>query len=85
MTAKNNKNNTLDQIDRFHRTRQGRIVFGLAELLVAYLFVSLAIESGSIWQYIAAALLTLGGVNNLIRAFVLEGIKQDGKKPAKKR
>lgn len=75
---------TTDRIDRFHKTRKGRIVFGLGELLVAYLFVSLAIESGSIWQYLIAILLVVGGINNLIRVFVAEKPKSNGKKPKKK-
>lgn len=76
--------NSIDQIDRFHKTKKGRITFGLAELLVAYLFVSLAINSGSIWQYVLAILFAIGAVNNLVRAFTAGKVKSDGKKPAKK-
>lgn len=59
----------IDQIDSFHKTRKGRITFGIAELLVAYLFISLAINSGSVWQYIAAVTFAVGATNNLVRAF----------------
>ncbi|MEX2014786.1 MAG: hypothetical protein WD885_02520 [Candidatus Saccharimonadales bacterium] len=83
--TKSNTDKKVDQIDRFHKTRKGRITFGLVELLAAYLFISLAIHSGSIWQYIAALILTVGAVNNLIRAFVPVGAKSNGKRPAKKR
>ena len=53
--AKNNTNDRVDQIDRFHKTRKGRLSFGFIELAVAYVFVSLAIDSGSVWEYLAAA------------------------------
>ena len=82
--VKSKSNDTIDQIDRFHQTKKGRIIFGLAELLLAYLFVSLAIESGSIWQYLVAILLTIGAVNNLVRAFVPSKLRSYGKKSGKK-
>lgn len=82
--TKNSTNDRVEQIDRFHKTRKGRITFGLIELIVAYLFISLAIDSGSIWQYVVAIVLAVGTVNNFIRAFTLGGVKSDGKKPAKK-
>ena len=82
--AKNNTN-TIDQIDNFHKTKKGRLTFGLIELLAAYLFLSLAIDSGQIWQYIAAVILAIGAVNNLIRSFALKGVKKNGKKSEKKR
>lgn len=75
----------VDQIDSFHKTKKGRITFGIAELLVAYLFISLAINSGSIWQYVAAVTFAVGAINNLIRAFTLGGVKSNGKKSTKKR
>ena len=83
--AKNNSNETIDKIDRFHKTRKGRLSFGLAELLVSYLSLSLAINSGSLWQYVAAVILFVGAVNNLVRAFALSGVKTNGKQSAKKR
>jgi len=80
------KNNTaIDQIDTFHKTKKGRVVFGLTELAVAYLLVSLAIDSASLWQYGLAILFTIGGVNNLVRAFSAGGIRSNGKKSARKR
>lgn len=79
-----NSTDTLDRIDNFHKTKKGRLTFGIIELLAAYLFISLAIDSGSIWQYVAAVILIIGAINNLIRSFALKGVKTDGKKPAKK-
>jgi hypothetical protein len=83
--AKSNSNSKIDQIDAFHKTLKGRILFGLAELMAAYLFVSLAIDSGSLWHYGLAILFAIGGLNNLVRVFTTGGIRSDGKKPAKKR
>lgn len=56
------------EIDNFHKTRKGKVIFGVIELLVAYLAVSRAIDTGSLWQYLVFILLTIGGFNNLIRA-----------------
>jgi hypothetical protein len=83
--AKSNTDTKIDQIDKFHKTRKGRITFGLAELVVAYLFISLAINSGQMWQYLIAVILVVGAINNLIRSFSVRGVKPGGKKPAKKR
>jgi hypothetical protein len=83
--TKSNTDKSVDRIDKFHKTKKGRVTFGVVELLVAYLFISLAIDSGSIWQYIAAIILAIGAVNNLTRAFVSGGAKLNGKKSAKKR
>ncbi len=83
--AKNSTNNKVDQVDKFHKTKKGRITFGLAELLAAYLLVSLAIDSGSIWQYVLAIIFTIGAINNLMRVFTIGGIKSNGKKSAKRR
>jgi hypothetical protein len=80
----NKANDKIEQIDKFHKTRKGRVTFGLIELIVAYIFISLAINSGSIWQYVIAIILIIGAFNNLLRAFVPGGVKLNGKKPAKK-
>ena len=79
--AKNSKNDGVERIDRFHKTRNGRLAFGAVEIIASYLFISMAINSGSLWQYLAAIILGIGAINNLIHAFM---VKKDGKKPAKK-
>lgn len=70
----------MDAIDKYHSSKKGRITFGTAEIIIAYLFVSLAINSGSIWQYVVAGLLFIGGVNNLIKS-VVHKPRINGKKP----
>lgn len=59
----------FQKIDDFHQTKKGKLVFGVIELALAYLLVSRAIHTGSLWQYFFFALLAVGGMNNLVRAF----------------
>ncbi|MBW3569229.1 hypothetical protein KY385_03825 [Candidatus Parcubacteria bacterium] len=58
----------ISQIDNYHQTKKGKLVFGAAELLVAYLIISRAIDTGSLWQYGLALLFFIGGANNLAKA-----------------
>lgn len=76
---------TISDIDKFHKTRKGKLVFGVSELIIAYLFVSLAIDSGSLWQYTAAILMFIGGLNNLVRSAFLLGMNPNAGNKAKKR
>jgi len=61
----------LESIDKWHKTKVGHLVFGLAELGLAYLFASLAINSGSLWQYALAFILLFGAIQNFIKIFRL--------------
>jgi hypothetical protein len=58
----------LQSIDRWHRTNAGYITFGLVELALGYLFFSLAVNSGSLWQYTLTLIFFVGAVHN---AFLL--------------
>ncbi len=80
-----NNTDRMDRIDNFHKTKKGRITFGVVELLAAYLFISMAINSGSVWQYTVAIILFIGAVNNLVRGFISGGTKTDVRRSAKKR
>jgi hypothetical protein len=55
---------TLKQLDRWHETRSGLIVLGAVELGAAYLFFSLAVNSGSLWQWSLSAVLAVGALRN---------------------
>lgn len=55
----------VQAIDRFHTTRLGYGVFGVIELGLAYLFGSLAINSGSIWEWTLTVILVFGTLHNL--------------------
>lgn len=54
----------LKQLDNWHKTRKGYLIFGLIELLLAYIVASRAIETGSLWQYFFAFILLFGGLRN---------------------
>ena len=56
----------LKQLDKFHRTRTGYLVFGLVELGLAYLFFSLAVNSGSLWQWTLTMILLVGVAQNAV-------------------
>lgn len=47
-----------DKVNEFRKTRTGSLIFGGLGLVVAYVFVSLAIDTGSLLQY-AVALIAL--------------------------
>ena len=57
----------MQQINRWHRKKLGRLVFGLAELAVAYGWVNLAIDRGSLWYYLLTLIFLVGGLQNLIK------------------
>ena len=61
-------NRTITKIDKFHKTRRGKLAFGVVELIIAYLVISWAVDSGEIWQYAVAILLLIGGVVNFVKA-----------------
>jgi len=58
---------SVQTLDKFHRTRVGYLVFGLVELGLAYLVASLAIDSGSLWEWALAFILLFGCLQNLAR------------------
>lgn len=57
----------IEALDKFHKTRRGYFVFGLVELGVAYLFASLAIDSGDWWEYVLAIVFLFGFLQNFVR------------------
>jgi hypothetical protein len=71
----------LKKLDAFHQTRTGYIVFGLLELALAYLFFSLAVNSGSLWQWAVVIILGIGVLQNFGR---LMGTLRNGKRKASK-
>lgn len=57
----------LAQLDKFHKTRSGYAVFGLVELGLSYLFFSLAVNSGSLWEWALTVILFVGFAQNFVR------------------
>ncbi|HYF97135.1 MAG TPA: hypothetical protein VD947_03815 [Patescibacteria group bacterium] len=76
---------TISNIDKFHNTKKGKLIFGTIELILAYVIVSRAIDTGSLWQYLAFIILFIGGLNNLIRAVIPAKAKSNAKGKSKKR
>lgn len=72
-------NQTIENIDKFHQTKKGKIVFGLIELALSYGVISRAIHTGSIWQYAVFAVLFVGGLNNLVKVFIRKNEKSSAK------
>lgn len=75
---------TFSDIDKFHKTRKGKFIFGIAELLAAWVIIARAIDTGSLWQYLLFVLLVIGGAHNLIRALFQIGNKSHAKGSSKK-
>lgn len=57
----------LNKLDTWHNTKQGLVAFALVEVVLAYVFVSLAIDSGSLLQWVLAIILGIGVVQNIVR------------------
>lgn len=60
----------MEDLERFHKTRRGYLVFGFLELALMYLFASIAIDTGSLFAYAAAIILGIGSVLNLTKAIL---------------
>jgi hypothetical protein len=60
----------LKQLDKFHKTRNGYLAFGVVELALSYLFFSLAVNSGSLWQWALAVILLVGFLQNFGRLLI---------------
>lgn len=58
---------TLRNIDIFHKTKSGLLVFLVAEVGLVYLFGSLAINSGSAWEWTLVLVLLIGSFDNILK------------------
>ena len=57
----------LKQLDRFHNTKVGLLVFGVVELAMAYGFAGLAIDRGNWLWYLLALIFLVGALQNIFR------------------
>jgi hypothetical protein len=57
----------MARIEAFHKTSRGYLIFGVIELALAYLFISWAIDSGSLLDWFLTIILLAGFVQNLVR------------------
>ncbi len=57
----------IKQLDKWHKTKLGLLVFGLVELLIAYGFASLSIDRGNLWWYLLTLIFLVGSLQNLTK------------------
>jgi len=72
----------LNKLNQWHQSRLGLFVFGLAELALAYGFVSLSVDRGNLWYYLLTLIFLVGALKNL---FKLTGAILNGNKATKTR
>lgn len=57
----------LQTFDRWHKTSAGYTVAGLVELAISYGIGSLAINSGSWWEYVLTLIFLIGALQNFVK------------------
>jgi hypothetical protein len=57
----------LARLHRWHQTRAGWLVFGLAELALAVAVTFRAFDTGSLWQYFLGLLFLVGALQNFVK------------------
>jgi hypothetical protein len=68
----------MQQIDKWHKTRVGLLVFALVELGLAYGGASWAIDSGNLLLYVVTIVLFFGSLQNFAKLIrnVIHGKRQ---------
>ncbi len=61
----------LQQLDKFHKTRIGYLVFGLVELAMSYGFASWALGDGSLLWWAIAFVLLFGALQNFVHILLV--------------
>lgn len=59
----------LKKLDAWHKTKIGLLVFAVLELILAYIFVSLAIDKGNFIYYFITLALLFGSLQNFFKLF----------------
>lgn len=57
----------LKKLDAWHKTKRGLLAFAVLELLLAYVFVSLAINKGNLLYYILTLVFLFGFLQNTVK------------------
>ena len=65
----------MQKILEWKQSQVGLVTTGVIELVLAYVFGSLAIDTGSYWHYLLAFIFLAGFVHSLVKA-----VKSHGKK-----
>jgi len=55
------------KLDKWHKTKLGLLIFALVELGITYVFVSLAIDKGSLWYYLLTLIFLVGTLQNSLK------------------
>jgi hypothetical protein len=63
------KKAAISQFQQWYQSRWGHLILGLAELILAYLVGSRALDTGSWWEYSFTVLLLAGFIRNLVGFF----------------
>lgn len=71
----------INRLDRWHKTPKGHLTFGVLEIVLAYILLSIALDTASMWVYLGGILMLIGGLRNLIRVFSAPhpNVQQKGK------
>ena len=57
----------LKQLDAWHKTKLGFLVFAVLELAICYGFASLAIDRGNLWWYLLTLVFLFGFLQNVFQ------------------
>lgn len=57
----------LKKLDKWHKTRLGLLVFAIAELAIAYGFLSLSIDRGNFFWYLLTLIFLVGFLQNFFK------------------
>jgi hypothetical protein len=64
MSSEQKKHNAFVQ---WKHTKLGRLFWAIVTAVIAYVFASLALDSGALWQWGVAVLFTIDALYNLIQ------------------
>jgi hypothetical protein len=64
MSSEQNEHNAFV---RWKHTKIGRLTWAIVTAVIAYIFASLAIDSGSLWQWAVAILFAIDALYNLVQ------------------
>jgi Na+/proline symporter len=71
----------LRELDRFHKSITGYLLFGVIELALAYGLVSLAIDTGNLFYYLLTLIFLFGSLQNFFRLLTFKFKKRSYPKP----
>jgi hypothetical protein len=57
----------IKQLDTWHKTRSGLLIFAIVELAIAYGFASLAIDRGNLFYYLLTLIFLVGSLQNFVK------------------